>query len=145
VKPGGLEIKWYYQLLVYAYNVHILGGSIHTIQKNKEPLVVPSKEIGLEVNANKTKYRVIFRDQNKGQIHNLKTDNISFEMVELYKYLGTTLIHTNSIQQDIQSSMNSGNVCYHLVQDLFSFSLLTQNIIFFCGAVAQLGPLSPHS
>jgi hypothetical protein len=37
------------QLLVYAYNVHILGESIHTIQKNTEPSVAASKEIGLEV------------------------------------------------------------------------------------------------
>jgi hypothetical protein len=31
------------------------------------------------------------RDQNAGQNHNIKTDNKSFDRVEEFKYLGTTL------------------------------------------------------
>jgi hypothetical protein len=50
--------------LFYAYNVHILGGSTHTIKKNTEPLVAASKETGLEVNADRIKYKVISQDQN---------------------------------------------------------------------------------
>ena len=57
-----------------------------------------SKEIGLEVNAHKTKYMVMSRDQNTGQSHSTKTDNTSFERVEEFKYLGTTLTNQNSIQ-----------------------------------------------
>jgi hypothetical protein len=37
-----------YQLLVYADDVITLGGSIDTINKNPESLVVTSKETGLE-------------------------------------------------------------------------------------------------
>ena len=48
-----------------------------------------SKEIGLEVNANKTKYTVMSRNQNAGQSHSMKIDNSSFERVEEFKYLGT--------------------------------------------------------
>ena len=55
-----------HQLLVYADDVNILGGSVHTVQENAEALVVASKEIGLEVNAHKTKYMVMSRDQNTG-------------------------------------------------------------------------------
>jgi hypothetical protein len=36
----------------------MLGGSVHTIKENAEALIVASKEIGLEVNADKTKYMV---------------------------------------------------------------------------------------
>jgi len=53
---------------------NILGGSIHTIKENAEALVVASKEIGLEVNADKTKYKVMSRDQNAGQSHSMKTE-----------------------------------------------------------------------
>jgi hypothetical protein len=50
-KPGVLEIKWKHQLLVYADDVNILGGSMHTVRKNTDALLIASKEIGLEANA----------------------------------------------------------------------------------------------
>jgi len=39
-------------------NVNILGGNTHNIKENAEALIVASKEIELEVNANKIKYMV---------------------------------------------------------------------------------------
>jgi len=61
-------------------------------------LIVAGKEIGLEVNADKTKYMVISRDQNTERSHSVKIDNSSFEIVEKFKYLGTALTYQNSIQ-----------------------------------------------
>jgi hypothetical protein len=55
-------------LLVYANGVNILGGSVYAIKKNTEALVVVSKEIGLEVKAAKTKYKVMSRDPLKVSI-----------------------------------------------------------------------------
>ena len=55
-----------HQLLAYADDVNILGGSIHTPKENAEALVAATREIGLEVNADKTKYMVMSRDQNSG-------------------------------------------------------------------------------
>jgi hypothetical protein len=57
-----------HQLLVYADDVNILGGSVHAIKKNTEALVVAIKEIGLEVNGEKTTYMVMSRNQNAGKI-----------------------------------------------------------------------------
>ena len=71
---------------------------------------------------------VMSRDQNAGRSHSIKTDNISFERVEEFKYLGTTLTNKNSIQVEIKSRLNSGNACYYSVQDLLSSSLLSKNI-----------------
>ena len=67
------------QLLVYADDVNWAEAYIHTIKKSTEALVVANKEIGLEVNADKTKYIVMTRDQNAGQSCNKKNDNSSFE------------------------------------------------------------------
>jgi hypothetical protein len=53
---NGLKLNGTHQLLVYAYDVNILRGSVHTIKENAKALVMASKEIGLEVNADKTKY-----------------------------------------------------------------------------------------
>jgi len=55
----GLILNGAHQLLVYADDVNMLDGSVHTIKKNTESLVVASKETGLEVNADKTKYIVM--------------------------------------------------------------------------------------
>jgi len=63
--------------------VNILTGSVHTVKKRKAAaLVVSTKETGLEVNVDKTKYMVMSRDQNAGRSHSIKTDNSSFERVE---------------------------------------------------------------
>jgi hypothetical protein len=67
--------------LFCADDVNILGGSVHTMKKNTEALVVSSKEIRSEVNSDKTKYMVISRDNKAVKSHNIKNDNISFEMV----------------------------------------------------------------
>jgi hypothetical protein len=76
-----------HQLLAYADDFNRLGGSVHTVRKNGECLVVATKEIGLEVNSDKTKYMVMSRDQNAGRGHSVKTDNNSIESVEGFKYL----------------------------------------------------------
>jgi hypothetical protein len=86
-----------HQLLAYADDVNILGGSAHTVKENAEALLVVTKENGLEVNADKTKYMVMTRDRNAGRGCSVKIDNSSFERVEEFKYLGATLTDQNSI------------------------------------------------
>jgi hypothetical protein len=80
-----LKVNGTYQLLVYGA-VNVLGRSLLTMKKNKQTLVVVSQDIGLEVNADETKYMAISRDLNAGRI-----DNSSFERVKEFRYLGTTL------------------------------------------------------
>ena len=85
VNQDGLKLNGTHQLLVYADDVNILEGSIHTIKENAKALVVAIKETGLEVNADKTKYMVMSRDQNAGRSHSIKTNNSSFKRVEEFK------------------------------------------------------------
>ena len=59
--------------------------------------------------------------ENGGRSQSTKVDDSPFERVEEFKYLGTTLTNQNSIQEEIESSLKSGNACYHLVQNLFVF------------------------
>jgi hypothetical protein len=66
VYQDGLKLNGTHQLLAYADDVNLLGGSAHTVKENAEALVVATKEIGLEVNADKTKYMIMSRDQNAG-------------------------------------------------------------------------------
>ena len=66
VNQNGLKLNGTHQLLVYADDVNILGGSGHTIKKKTDAVVVASKETGLEANADKIKYMIMSRDQNAG-------------------------------------------------------------------------------
>jgi hypothetical protein len=104
------------QFLVYVDDANMLRGSVHNIEMNTESLSVASKETGIEVNADKTKYMVMSRDQNAGRSWNIKTDSSTFERVE-DKYLGTTYINQNSIQKEMKSRRRSGNAFYHSVQN----------------------------
>ena len=53
---------------------------------------------------------------------------LTFERVEEFKYLGTTLTYQNSIAEEIKSRLRSGNACYHSVQNLLSSRLLSKNL-----------------
>ena len=71
---------------------------------------------------------VMSRNQNAGRIQNVRTDNISTERVEEFKYMGTILMNQNSIQEEIKSRLNPGNACYLSVQNLLSSSFLSKNL-----------------
>ena len=127
MNQDGLKLNGTHQLLAYADDVNIMGGSVHTVEGNAKALVVATKEIGLEVrvNADKTKYSymVMSRDQKAGRSHSMKIDNSSIERVEEFKYLGTTLTNKNSIQEEIKSRMKLGNAYYYSVQNFYLLTL----------------------
>jgi hypothetical protein len=64
----------------------------------------------------------ISRDQNAGQNSNTEIGDKPFEIVEQFKYLGTTLTYQNSIHEEMKSRLKSENASYH------SFSLLSKNV-----------------
>jgi hypothetical protein len=124
----GLKLNWIHQLLAYADDVNLLGDNIDTIKKNTETLIDASKEVGLEINVDKTKYMLLSRHQNVGQNQDIKIANRSFENVSQFKYLGTTVTNQILIQEEIKRRLNSGNACYHSVQNLLSSRLLSKNL-----------------
>ena len=123
-----MKLNGTHQLLTYAEDVNVLGGSIHTLKENAEVLVTATLETGLEVSVDKTKYLVMSRDQNTGRNHSVRIDNGTFERVEEFKYLGTTSIYQNSIPEEIKSRLKSGNACYNSVQNPLLSSLLFKNL-----------------
>jgi hypothetical protein len=83
-----------------------------------EALVIGSKDMGLEINDEKTKDMAMSWDQNAVQNSNIKTGIKCFETVEQFQYLGTTIMTQNSIHEEIKSIFVSGNACCHLTQNL---------------------------
>jgi hypothetical protein len=123
-----LELNGTHQLLVYSDNVNLLGNSINTIKENMQTLIEANRDIGLEINAEKTKYMIMSHNPNSGQNQNVRITNESFENVAQFKYLGTTLTNWNDIHDELKSRLNSGNDCYHSVQNLLSSRLISNDL-----------------
>ena len=118
--------KTEYQLLVYA-DVNMLEN-LQTIRENREIFTKASKNIGLEVNSDKTKYMITSIQQNIVQKQNIVIENLSFEKVGKFKYLGLTVTNTNDIREEIKRRINVGNACYYSILKILSSHLLSKKL-----------------
>jgi hypothetical protein len=85
------------------------------------------------------KFLLLSLHRNAGQNQEIKIANRPFENVSQFRYLGTTVTNQNSVQEKIRR-LNSGNACYHSVQNLLSSRLFSKNVKiriynFACGSV----------
>jgi ribosomal protein S2 len=105
-----LKLSGTHKLLAYADDVNLLGDNIDTtrIKKNTETLIDASKEVGLEINPEKTKYMLLSCHQNVSRNWVIKIANRSSENVSQFKYLGTTATNQNLIQEEIKRRLHSG-------------------------------------
>jgi hypothetical protein len=100
----------------------ICSAIVCTIQENKEMLLEASRDVCLEIDAEKMK--CMSHHSNSGQNQNIRIANESFESVTKFKYLGMTLTNKNDIHDEIKSRLNSGNACYYSVQNHLSSHLI---------------------
>jgi hypothetical protein len=124
----GLKLNGTHQFLAYADDVNLLGDNIDIIKIHTETLIDASKEVGLEINVEKTKYMLLSHHKNVSQNRDIKIAKRSFENVSQFKHSGTTVTNQNLIQEEIKSRLNSGKACCHSIQNLLSSRLLSKNL-----------------
>jgi hypothetical protein len=78
----GSKLNGAHQLLAYADDVNLLADNTYTKNKNTEFIIDVSKEVGLAVNTDKTKYMLISRHRSAGQNHSMKIANRSFKICQ---------------------------------------------------------------
>jgi hypothetical protein len=94
----GLKLNGTQRLLAYADDVNLLGDNIDTIKKNRETLLDATKEIGLEINVEKTYCLLLSRHQNVGQKQDLRIADRTFGNVSQFNYL-RTIVTSQSLNQ----------------------------------------------
>ena len=122
---GGLRWWWWYY-----------GRKVRTIDNKKENLLVVSKQIVLEVNAENTNYMAMSLDQNTGGSQYVEIDDSSFKGVDDFKYLGKPeqirIVFRKKLGLD-----DSGNACCHSVQNnlssIFLFKIKFYITLIFLG------------
>jgi hypothetical protein len=71
--------------LAYADDVNVVEENIYTTNKNTVALLDASKEVGPQLNQEKTKYMSMLNDQKIGQKHSINIAKRSFEDVGKFK------------------------------------------------------------
>jgi hypothetical protein len=93
----GLKLSGKHQFLACADDVNLLGDNINSINKSIENYTDASKEVGLEINVEKTKYMLLSRHKNVGQSRDIKIANSTFENRSQFKYWKMTVKNQNLI------------------------------------------------
>jgi len=126
-----LKLNGTHQLLAYADDVNILAGSIHTLKENAESLVAATREIGLEISADKTKHMVMSRDQNAGRIQSLRNDNTElFISPSGISELDCATTNTDTAERSI-------SICRESLQVLFVLGALAYLLVPPLGVVVM--------
>jgi hypothetical protein len=113
-----------HQFLVHTDDVNLLGNNT---RKNTKALTDASKEVGQEVNIEKTMYMSTSRHLNAEQDHNIKIAHRSFEYGVMFKYFRTMVTDQNFIHDEIKIQLNLSKACYHSVQNIPSSCLVSKS------------------
>jgi hypothetical protein len=100
--PVGLRMSGTHQSLTYADGVNLLDDITDTMNRNAETLTGSSKEVGLEINVEKTKYMLVSHHQNAGKNSDIKIVNRPFENMSHFRCVGRTVTNKNQLGRKLR-------------------------------------------
>ena len=129
VNPGGTIFDRTCQFLAFADDLVLLARNQTTLRECFSKMLLSSKEIGLAVNVEKTKYMV--NSRKKETFRNIKSFECNggvYERVNEFKYLGAQINDQNEMHLEIRARMAAGNRCYYALQKLLRSSYLNRKL-----------------
>ena len=93
------------QIVAYADVIIIIRRTKQVTMDTFTKLKNEASKFGLLINENKAKYMMRTRKQHRE--NKLEIDNMSFESVQSFKYLGSNVNQNNTIEEEIKKKANS--------------------------------------
>jgi hypothetical protein len=115
------------QLMAYADDILISARTKGALIEALNQISSSSKEVGLRINIEKTKYMKCTKKDNNKENLNCSNLNMSIEQVHHYKYLGSTINDNNSIEEEIKGRIALGTKAYYANLKFFKSKLVTKN------------------
>ncbi|KAL4112841.1 hypothetical protein QTP88_016561 [Uroleucon formosanum] len=118
-----MEVNEGYICLAYADDLVLLGDTRQDVIQILSNLMKASKQMGLSVNQEKTKYMFLSRKtKNEEDMKDLEVDGLTFQQVNSFKYLGVNVNNTNCMHEEIKLRLQSANKAYFAMLSLFKSS-----------------------
>jgi hypothetical protein len=113
------------QISAYADDIIIIGRTKQVRMGTFTKLKNEASKFGLLINENKMKYMMCARKQRRG--NKLETGDMSFESIQSFKYLVSTVTQNNTIEEEIKERLTAGNKAFYANQKMFQSKLLSKN------------------
>jgi len=122
-----MEVNEGYTCLAYADDLVLLGDTRQDVIQTLIDLMNASKQMGLSVNQEKTKYMFLSRKtKSEEDMKDLEVDGLAFQQVSSFKYLGVYVNNTNCMHEEIKLRLQSANKAYFAMLSLFKSRLLSK-------------------
>jgi len=122
---GGNIMIRSYQIMTYA-DVTICARTMESLTDTFVKLEKRTKDLGLIVNVNKTKYLKVSRKDQKETDRNISMAGSSFERVQNFIYLGAYLSSKNNMHEEIAYRIMAANKAYYSFSNLFKSKLISR-------------------
>ena len=118
INPEGNIYNRSCQYLAYPDNVAIMARTRQVLAAAYKELEREAQKAGSKINEEKTKYILMTRN-NRGEKRRIRIGNHSFEEVQEFKYLGSTITENNETSEEIKPRIAAGNRSYYALKNIF--------------------------